>query len=42
MTSTTVSELISNSFLIVLGYFFGQTTERRGQPESPGGEGVRI
>ncbi|CAD5967102.1 conserved protein of unknown function [Streptomyces sp. KY75] len=39
---TTVSELISNSFLIVLGYFFGQTTERRGQPESPGGQGDRI
>ncbi|OQQ13130.1 hypothetical protein B0675_39565 [Streptomyces sp. M41(2017)] len=42
---TTVSELISNSFLIVLGYFFGQTTERRSQPESaggPSGQDVRI
>ncbi|MQY40010.1 hypothetical protein SRB17_80390 [Streptomyces sp. RB17] len=42
---TAVSELLSNSFLIVLGYFFGQTTERRSRPEEqdePGPGDIRI
>jgi hypothetical protein len=34
-----VSTLLSNSFLIILGYFFGQSTERRSGRESLSSEG---
>ncbi|MFF4229176.1 hypothetical protein [Streptomyces sp. NPDC001820] len=38
-TKIEVSTLLSNSFLIILGYFFGQSAERRSGRENPGSEG---
>ncbi len=35
-TSTEIPEILGNSFLLILGFFFGQTTHRGGRSDQPG------
>jgi len=37
-SGTTVSEIVSNAFLVILGYFFGQAVRERVEKSEPANE----